>query len=116
MLYYLLHQTPIWNDIADGKRNVRLIPIAACLYLLIHVIAFEYKDTTVLGRVINGWLHYVIAIDIVTMACVYKEHYGRSIIKELDDNNSDIYDTNTHKFNTVTDVTPSMDTESIDTE
>lgn len=98
MIYYTIQQSDIWSNLPNGKRNVRILPIAMCLYLIIQVIAFEFKDKNKFCEIVRRWLPALIFIDIFCSACLYREHYGRSVLKEFDDLNDDIYNEKTHKY------------------
>lgn len=98
MLCYLLHQSPIWKNLPDGKRNVRIMFMAMTIYIYLHAIAFENKDSSLFFKIIHGYFMWILAVDIFTCACVYKLYYGRSILKELNVHETDYYDEGNHRY------------------
>lgn len=97
MIAYLLHQSPIWNDLPNGKRNVRIMVIALMIYIILKALAFENKDK-LLGRIINDWFMYFFVVDFLACAALYKMYYGRNIFKELTPYEEDEYDEKSHKY------------------
>lgn len=98
MICYLLQQSPLWNGVPNGKRNVRIMFVSFIAYILIHALAFEYKDQSLACKIIHGWFLWFILTDIITCACLYKLYYGRTILKELNDYEKDVYDEKTHTY------------------
>lgn len=98
MIYYILHQSPLWKGVPDGKRNVRILFLTLTLYLFIHSIAYEMKDKNIFAKVIHGYFVYFLLIDVVICATLYKTYYGRSILKELKPNETDAWDEKNHRY------------------
>jgi hypothetical protein len=98
MLCYLLHQSPIWKKLPDGKRNTRIMLVGLTFYLFLHALTFEYKDKNALTKMINGYFIWFIAIDVFACACIYKLYYGRTILKELSPREKDYFDKKRHKY------------------
>src|SRR3990170_4755096 len=109
MLCYLLHKTPIWHNVPDGKRNIRILCLALVLYLFLHAIAREFKDTNFFAKFVHGYFIFFIVADIFLCGIEYKMYYGRSIIKELGPYEKDIYDESTHTYIPDTFGTVNMD-------
>ena len=100
MFYYLLHQSSLWKNekLTDGQRNVRILFIALVLYVVIYAISFEYKNKSVIFKIINKYFFIFMAIDVIVSACLYKTYYGRSIFNELRKHETDTYDEKTHQY------------------
>lgn len=101
MLYYLLHQSSIWknnNKLTDGQRNVRIFMVVVVIYILLRSLLCRYKDTNFLAQTLFDYFYYFIIADIIAAACLYKMYYGRSIVKELNRHETDIYDPKNHKY------------------
>lgn len=101
MIYYLIHQSPIWKDLPNGKRNVRILFLTLSLYIFVHAIAWEFKDSNGFFKVINGYFFWFMACDIFVSSCVYRNYYGRSIFGELTammSREKDLYDEGTHQY------------------
>lgn len=87
MFFYLIHLLPHGKELREGKRNVRTLFIGVMLYILFH--AFIYSDYAekVIGALIvlmRSYFYYFLLGDIFVMAILYKVHYGKSILTELD--------------------------------
>jgi len=98
MLCYILHKTPIWKNVSPGKRNVRILCLGLVLYLFLHALAYEFKDGNFWGKFFYGYFIYFIVADLFLCGIEYKLHYGRSIMKELNPYEKDIYDEETHTY------------------
>ena len=98
MLCYLLHQTPLWKGLPDGKRNVRIMFLALTFYTFFHAFTYEYKDTNLFCKIWQGYFIWIIAVDIFSCACLYKLYYGRTILKELNPREQDYFDNKTHTY------------------
>jgi hypothetical protein len=99
MLYYLIHQSPIWRGLPDGKRNVRILFVALTLYVFLHALSYEYRTQNTFWKIINGYFIWFMASDLFACACLYKLYYGRTILKELNTRETDYYDEKTHRYN-----------------
>lgn len=101
MLYYLIHQSPIWSKLSDGKRNVRILMICLVIYIMLSYFARTYDgENTVLKMFSSTFLYFVLA-DVFVNAINYKRFYGRSVIHELrntDEKKEHIYDEKNHKY------------------
>jgi hypothetical protein len=100
MLYYVIHQSPLWRDstLTDGQRNIRILFVVIILYFVLHYIAHEYKNKNTLFTFINGYFYYIMIADLFLCACLYKSYYGRNITKELDTYEKDDYDEKKHTY------------------
>ena len=98
MFCYLLNESPLWADLPNGKRNVRIIFLALCLYIIFHSVAFEYRDRNLFFKTFYGYFWWIIMADIFVCGCTYKAYYGRSVLKELDPYEKDIYDEKSHRY------------------
>ena len=98
MLYYLLHQSPLWYDMEDGKRNVRVLFIALNLYIFGYMILHQLKDTNVFANMLFTNYYLFFLADAFCSAILYKLYYGRTVLSELDPQEEDIFDNETHKY------------------
>ena len=98
MLFYILHQSPLWSNMTDGKRNVRILVVVMILYILLHSFSFENKDKYTMCKIIHGYFAYIVAGDFFAGAISYKIHYNRSILHEASDDDKFIFDEQTHKY------------------
>ena len=100
MLYYLLHKTSLWDKpgISNGQRNVRILFVVLVFYLIMHSITFECQKVSLVCKIIYNYFWWIVAADILLCACEYKLFYGRSLINELKDHETDVFDSTTHKY------------------
>lgn len=98
MLYYIIHQSPLWKGLSNGKRNVRILIIVLCLYIIIRALSYEFKDSNLLFKILDGYFWWFLLADFFGNACNYKLYYGRNIMEELNPLNEDTYDKKTHKY------------------
>lgn len=101
MIYYLIHQSPIWDDLPDGKRNVRILVVALVLYMIMAYVAREYRENNPICKFLYDFSFALPMADLFVNAINYKLYYGRSILHEIND--TDIkqkheYDEDTHKY------------------
>lgn len=101
MLYYLIHQSPIWYNLPNGKRNVRILFVVIALYIIIHAVSYELKENYFFFKVINGYFLWIVVADIFISSCVYRLYYGRSILKEANamiNRETELYDEKSHTY------------------
>ena len=100
MFCYLLNRSFLWrnSNLTEGQRNVRILFVGLILYLVLHSIAYSYKETSAIFKFINGYFMFIIIADIILCACLYKMYYGRSIVNELNGHETDHYDEKAHKY------------------
>ena len=98
MLYYLLHQSPLWETLSNGKRNIRILFLTLSIYICIHALAFEYKSKSIICKTIYDYFWWIFLADIFICGCYYKSYYGRSMLKELDQYENDAYDEKEHRY------------------
>jgi len=98
MLGYLLHQSPLWETLPNGKRNVRILFLTLSIYICIHALAFEYRSKSIFCKVIYDYFWWIFLADIFICGCYYKSYYGRSMLKELDPYEKDTYDEKEHRY------------------
>ena len=98
MIGYLLHQSPLWTDLPNGKRNVRIVFMALSMYICLHALANGYHGSNFVMRTIRDYFYWILAADIFICACTYKIYYGRTILQELNPYETDKYDESTHTY------------------
>lgn len=98
MLYYLIHQSPLWSGMNNGKRNTRILFIVVVLYFLLYAISFENKDRSIVFKWINGFFIHIMLADLLLCGVVYRLYYGRSLHCELREHERDYYDEKTHTY------------------
>ena len=101
MLYYLIHQSPIWSKLSDGKRNVRILMICLVIYIMLSYFARTYEGENTVLKMFSSTLLYFVLADVFVNAINYKRFYGRSVIHELrdtDEKKRHIYDEKNHKY------------------
>jgi hypothetical protein len=98
MIGYLLIQSPLWDSLPNGKRNVRILFLTLTLYILLHSMSFRYRDSNFLFDTFYGYFYWIFLADVFVCACNYKNYYGRSIINELAIHEKDKYDEPTHTY------------------
>lgn len=96
MFFYLLHISPLWKNLENGKRNVRTFLCGIVCYILLHAYAFSSKNKTII--LLRNYIWYMILADCFSMAATYRTFYGRSILKELTLNETDKFDKENHKW------------------
>ena len=97
MFFYLLHISPLWKDLENGKRNVRTFICGTFCYILLHAYMFSAKNKTV--KLLRNYIWYIIMADCAAMAASYRIFYGRSILNELSTSHEkDKFDEETHKW------------------
>ena len=101
--FYILHHIflMIFPDsiMSDLKRHCLTLVVGSILYFLLWGYVTSIS-TNWLTRAIKDWFLYLIVLDIAVMGILYRNYYGRSIINEIGDDDSDKweYDPNTHRF------------------
>lgn len=100
VLCYLIHKLPIWksNEISNGARNLRVLCVAAIIYIIIQVICYAFKTQSVLHESCYRWFPLVLVADAFLCGIEYKMYYGRSMLHELDSREHDTYDATTHTY------------------
>ena len=101
MLYYLLHQSPIWTGLSNGKRNVRILVICIFLYIVLSYLAREYTGDNIAIKMFSRNFFYFMIADIFVNAINYKIYYGRSVVHELmgtDEKKDHVYVKKRHKY------------------
>jgi hypothetical protein len=103
MIFYLLHQwLPNTDTFKEGKRNCATFMYGAVIYAVLYAVLKNAQ--LVYGVLVNAALSafaIIVAADACVMAYIYKCHYGRSILHELDqdqDQSRWIFDAVTHKY------------------
>ncbi len=92
MLFYILHNLNHnlipWSSTArEGQKNVLTFVLGACLYFFIWGWLTEPStrnklETTPFLSILMNFFGYFIVIDILAMACLYKNFFQRSILNE----------------------------------
>jgi hypothetical protein len=112
MIFYLLHE--LFNTlesnteeekIEHGKRNCRLFLLGTFLWIVVFVLAWNYKLGYFGSRkiwtdsIIYG-LWVILLADIMVMSYIYKSYFGRNLIWELNEETDDKfdYDKKKHKY------------------
>ena len=113
MIFYLLQQSSIWNNITGGKRNARVAIVGAMVYILLYILVDGvYRssnwDPEFLSTVRTG-MFLAFAADLCVMGWIYKDYYGRSIVQEVGDKKGWVYDENHHKYHYLPGVTAQTD-------
>ena len=85
MLYYLIHQSPLWHDLSNGKRNVRILMIVIVFYVVLSYCARTYSGDDNIMKMLSGSFWWFVAGDIFINAINYRMYYGRSVLREMDD-------------------------------
>lgn len=98
MLCYLLHQSPPWESLQNGKRNVRIIFLALAMYIILHALAFEFKSRSIICKILYEYFWWIFVADIFVCGCYYKWYYGRSMILELDPHEHDVWNETEHRY------------------
>lgn len=101
MIFYFIHNLPIWNDIENGKRNVRILMITMVLYMILHFLVNEYADTNTVCCFMKIYFNFILLADIFINAITYKLYYGRSVLYEMSDTDikeKHVYNDETHKY------------------
>ena len=98
MLYYTIHQSSIWSDLPDGKRNVRILVISLFIYIILHAIVYELRNDFLIAKLIHGYFFYILFVDFFASAILYKTYYGRTVLQELNPYENDKYDEVEHKY------------------
>ncbi len=98
MFFYIFHQINHnirYLDDSEGAVNTRTLILGGIAYIIIHAIIstpgsslYFYKD----------YLWYFFLLDCCVMAVHYKLYFGRSILKEFNDYETDEYDMKNHKY------------------
>ena len=84
MFFYLIHSSPLWIDLENGKRNVRTFLAGIVCYILLHAFLYSsYGSESQLICTFRNYIWYIILADCAAVATLYRMHYGRSILKEI---------------------------------
>ncbi len=98
MYFYIFHQI---NQVlrkdedADGSVNVRTLILGGIMYIITHAIISNPNSSMYLYK---NYLLYFFLLDVFAMGIIYKKYYGRSILKEMNEYDTDIYDEKNHKY------------------
>jgi hypothetical protein len=102
MIFYLLCISPLWSNIKNLDRIIRLLVIAAIIYIFIYMlITYKLKDTSFIYRYIK-YVYILILFDIMYLSnCTYNLYYSKNTLKKKNtgdnikiSNNKSITDTN----------------------
>ena len=101
--FYVLHNfiLPSSDEFRGGRRNCATFLVGAVVYAILWGIVMHLKY--LYGNVVDSilsTLRIIIAADAATMAYEYRLYYGRSILHELndEDTNQMRFDETTHKY------------------
>lgn len=98
MYFYIFHQI---NQVIrkdedeDGSVNVRTLILGGIMYIITHAIISNPNSSMYLYK---NYLLYFFLLDVFAMGIIYKKYYGRSILKEMNEYDTDIYDEKNHKY------------------
>ena len=101
MFFYIFHNivhygVPINENIdSNGAKNVRTIIFGGICYIILH--AYLYNESCPYYQ-FRHYLYYLLLLDIFVMGITYKLYYGRSMLNELHENETDEYDEKRHKY------------------
>jgi hypothetical protein len=101
-IFYLLHHSPFWENLENGKRNCRTFLVGSIIYITLYCVlknlkVFGYID--LFYEAFLSFLFYVFIADIASVGWLYKSYYGRSILNELpEDNDKWEFDEMTHTY------------------
>jgi len=84
--------------VPNGKRNTRILFISLIVYIFLHAILFELRETNLICKMLHGYFIWIILSDILLMAVIYKLYYGRYILNELNPIEKDHHDEFTHTY------------------
>lgn len=98
--FYLLHQSPYWLNLPDGRRNLRVFMIGVICYVFINIVLEYIRRVHSLMDSVYYGMRVILIADVCTMAYIYKNHYGRPIFQEFNPDSEEIYDYNqdTHHY------------------
>jgi hypothetical protein len=90
----MIYSLPIWQELENVKRNVRIFLFGTILWALFYCLVYYYRTEY---RFMEPFYYSLIVIylaDAFTMAYLYKYKYGRVITAEIGDSNDDkwVYD------------------------
>ena len=100
VFFYVIHHLNWGKHLEDGKRNGRTALIGAFCYIAAYVLLHQmhYSFGMFTDGLLSGLLLLFLA-DVSVMAYTYKSYYGRSILNEIDEDQSKwVYDESTHKY------------------
>jgi len=112
MIFYTVHElfntfdvNTVDEKIDHGKRNSKLFLIGTFLWVVVFILAWNYKlgyfgsrkiwtDSLIYG------LWVLLFADLLVMAYIYRSYFGRNILWEMKDNDSEVfdYDEKKHKY------------------
>lgn len=83
------------DDDKDGAINTRTLILGGIFYIITHAIV------STPGNPLNLYKHYILyflILDAFVMGIIYKQYYGRTILKELNEYETDKFDESKHKY------------------
>lgn len=87
MFFYIVHKSPFWNKMSNKERNIRTFISGATLYAGLFIFMYsKFAEGKKELTFIRNYMYYVLMIDIVAMAVIYKLYYGKSILDSSDSN------------------------------
>lgn len=107
--YYCLHHVlPETERFTGGRRNCATFLFGSCMYAVAYVVLknLQLRYGVWFDAVLTA-LGMILIADVSTVAYIYKQYYGRSIINELAEEREGskwVFDETTRKYRTKTDA------------
>lgn len=102
-IFFTMYNMNWGNQLSASHRNCRIFVYGMCIYVLLYVLLKNIQISGHFGKRFDAFytgLGILFFVDAVTMCYMYKSYYGRSILKELG-NEEQILDPNTHTYKDV---------------
>jgi len=95
MFFYIINRLPIWKDIEENKRLVRVFFVGTFIYIIIHAILFsQYGEKNETIKVVRNYIYYMFLCDLAMTGILNK------FKSNISDNDND-YSNNMGKYNLV---------------
>ena len=89
-IFYLLHNIEWGSELSSGARNARTFLVGSVVYALLYtIVAHWIRTQSDLYESLRLFVTMVFIADLFTMGYTYRNHYGRTILNELGDNDSE---------------------------
>ena len=84
-IFYIIHSvTKKEEDEKDGTKNARTFILGAIVYIILYMLVMNFAiKNEEMGGTLKAGLILLLVADIATMAYLYKNYYGRTILNEI---------------------------------
>jgi len=102
MIFYLIHHLirclPFGNKWSEARLNCLTLVLGGCMYFVLYGFLTEYSTKGFFKIMKDFWIYFAF-VDMVTMAILYRNFFGRPIMAEIDNTPGEWeYDEDNHRY------------------